>query len=215
MPNYLQLYQRYYELRMRRYENNPQYARTYAAEKAIYGAIAGCNTLEEFKTRLGNLNELAAIALVQDQYAIRLAHYESIQEPIKAGGCRSIIARAGACGSVQELVTMVNEVEQQTSLAVTAGSIAPFDDFGPLQRYEMWTAAEVPEKYKVRYRQYGAEEIDRMKQAYQRHTEAMRQYQPGWTFDFNRVHKPRHRRLLPYPDAVIEQHITQTKELLS
>ena len=75
MSNYLQDYKAYYQLRMKRFEGNPDYIKSFESEKAIYNAIASCNTLEEFKDKLGDLNEKNAIALIIDEYSIRLKHY--------------------------------------------------------------------------------------------------------------------------------------------
>ncbi len=88
MADYLEEYKTYHRLRMQRYQNNPEYKNSYESEKAIYEAIASCNTLEEFKDKLGNLNEKNALALIIDEYSIRLKHYEEIKEPIRVDGCK-------------------------------------------------------------------------------------------------------------------------------
>jgi hypothetical protein len=214
MPDYLEDYKAYYQLRMQRYEGNPDYPNSYQSEKAICEAIASCSVLEEFKEKLGNLNEKNAVALVLDQYAIRLRHYEAMKEPIRAEGCRRIIEKATTIDNAAALITMINEEENKTSLAVTADTIQPFPDFGYPERIEIWEEAEIPEKYRERYRQYAAEERENAGKAYVETEKAISHFKPGWTFDFNRITEERHRRLLPFPEEVINRNIDKIKAIL-
>ncbi len=215
MPNYLDDYKAYYLLRMQRYEGNPDYPNSYRSEKAIYDAIASCKTLEEFKDKLGNLNEKNASALVIDEYTIRLKYYEEIKEPIRAEGCKRIIEKAKGISNVTELITMINEEENKTSLAITADNINPFNDPGYLERMEVWAAADVPEKYKSRYLQYAEEEKKNLRNAYSEMEKNLCNWQPGWKFDFSRIHEERHRRLIPLPDDVVNEQIQTTKTILN
>ncbi|MGB3008189.1 MAG: hypothetical protein WBC06_16870 [Chitinophagaceae bacterium] len=214
MPNYLQDYKAYYQLRMKRFEGNPDYIKSFESEKAIYEVIASCNTLEEFKDKLGDLNEKNAIALIIDEYSIRLKHYEEIKEKIRAEGCKRIIEKTKNINTVTELMTMVSEEENKTSLEITADTINPFNDFGFLERMQVWEEAEVPEKYKSRYRQYADEEKKRLKEAYAAEEKNLNDWQPGWKFNFELIQEERHRRLLPYPDEVINKNIHTIKSLL-
>ncbi len=214
MNNYLKDYQDYYRLRMQRYEGNAEYANSYQSEKAIYEAIASCTTLDEFKDKLGNLNEKNAIALVLDQYNIQLKHYTGMNEPIKADGCKRFLEKASTTSNVQELITMINEEENKTSLAVTADTIQPFPDLGYIERSTIWAEAEVPEKYKQRYAQYAVEEKEHMQAAYTETTRQLNNWQPGWSFSFERILEERHRRLLPVPDDVLRDYIETTKTML-
>ena len=213
MPNYPDDYKSYYKLRMQRYEGNPDYPNSYQSEKAIYDAIASCKMLEEFKDKLGKLNEKNASALIMDEYTIRLRHYEEIKEPIRADGCKRIIEKAKAIDHVSALITMVNEEENKTSLAITADTISPFNDLGYMERIEIWEAADVPDKYKKHYQKNEEEEKQNLRSSYAETEKAIRNWQPGWAFDFTRIHEIRHRRLLPIPDNVINQYIQTTKEI--
>jgi len=199
---------------MKRYEGNEDYPNSFQSEKAIYEAIASCSVLEEFKDKLGNLNGRNAVALVLDQYAIRLRHYEAIKEPIRAAGCRRILEKAKAIEDAASLITMINEEENKTSLAITADTINPFPDFGYTERIEIWEEAEVPARYKERYRQYAGEEQQNLRKAWAETEKAISNFQPGWTFDFARIPEERHRRLLPFPDEVINRNIDTIKAIL-
>ncbi len=213
MSDYLEEYKAYYQLRMLRYEGNPDYPNSYQSEKAIYSVIASCTRLEEFKDKLGNLNDKNASALLIDQYNIRLRHYEKIKEPIRAEGCKRIIEKAAAIDNVSELITMVNEEENKTSLKITADTINPFNETGYLERMDIWATADVPGKYKDRFRQYAEEEKKNLIKAYAEIEKAISNWQPGWKFDYNRIKEERHRRLLPFPDEVIDKSIQIIKEI--
>ncbi len=213
MPNYLEDYKTYYRLRMQRYENNPDYKNSYESEKAIYEAIASCNVLEEFKNKPGNLNEKNAVALIVDEYNIRLKHYNEIKEPIRAEGCIRIIEKAKTIDKVAELITMVGEEENKTMLAITADSISPFDDAGYLERIELGEKAEVPDKYKASYLQYANEEKQNLVNTYNNTEKNLNNWEPGWKFNFDRIWEERHRRLLPFPDATIQDNILKIKNI--
>lgn len=214
MSNHLEGYKKYYQLRMQRYENRPEYSRSYVAEKAIYEAIASCNTIDEFKDKLGNLNEKNATALAMDEYEIRLEHYESMNETVKANGCRRILEKIKDIADVQQLMTIINEENNQLNLDITADSIYPFPETGWLERYEMWKDAEVPGKFRKQYDEYAEEERSGLKQAWQMATQEIQNFQPGWTFDFERILEERHLRLLPVPVGIVREQIAFTKKLL-
>ncbi|HWR33096.1 MAG TPA: hypothetical protein VN451_06205 [Chitinophagaceae bacterium] len=213
MPNFLEDYKTYYQLRMQRYEGNPDYTNSYQSEKAIYEAVASCMALEEFKDKLGNLNEKNASALIIDEYNIRLRHYNEIKEPIRAEGCKRIIEKAKEIDNVSALITMINEEENKTNLAITADTISPFNDCGYLERMQIWETADVPEKYKSRYRQYAEEEKMNLRNAYAETEKNLNNWQPGWKFDFTRIYEERHRRVLPFSDEVINEQINTTKTI--
>lgn len=215
MADYLQDYKAYYQLRVQRYEGNPDYPNSYQSEKAIYEAIASCKVLDEFKEKIGNLNENNASALIMDEYAIRLRHYEEVKESIRADGCKRIIEKTKEIDNVSELITMINEEENKTNLAITADSISPFNDTGYLERIEIWTDADVPEKYKSRYHQYAEEEKKNLRNAYAETEKNLNNWQPGWKFDFTKILEERHRRLLPFSDHVINEQIQTTKTILN
>ncbi len=213
MSDYLEDYKAYYQLRMLRYEGNPDYPNSYQSEKAIYTAIASCTALEEFKDKLGNLNDKNAAALLIDEYTIRLRHYEEIKEPIKAEGCKRIMENAATIDNVADLITMVNEEENKTSIEITADTINPFNETGYLERMEVWATADVPDKYKSRYRQYAEQEKKNLINAFTEIEKAIHNWQPGWVFDFSRIQEERHRRLLPFPNEVIDKSIQTIKEI--
>ena len=214
MSTFLEDYKTYYRLRMQRYENNPDYPESYKSEKAIYDVIASCATLEEFKNKLGDLNEKNAIALVIDQYNLRLRHYVEMNEPIKASSCKLVIDSAASMKNVTELITMVNEEANKLNLAVTADTIMPFNDPGSLERIAIWEQADVPEKYKPNYRKYAEEEKRNLQKQYRDTENNMSNWLPGWKFDFSRILEGRHRRLIPFPDETIKKYIQQTKAIL-
>ncbi|MBK8953284.1 MAG: hypothetical protein IPM85_14440 [Chitinophagaceae bacterium] len=215
MTSYLQDYKQYYLLRMKRYEGNPVYSESYFSEKAIYDAVSSCSTLEEFRQKLGDLNEKNAIALIIDEYTIRQTYYLEMNDPIRAEGCSRIINTAKNSSNVTELITLVSEEENKTSLALTADTIYPFTDSGYLERITVWMEADVPDRYKAQYHKYAEEEKVNLRKAYAETEKEIGNWQPGWKFNFDRINEVRHRRLLPFPDGVTAAYIAATKQILT
>jgi len=215
MINYLEAYKQYYFLRMQQYEGNADYANTYAAEKALYDAINSCTVLEEFKDKIGNNNDLVAIARVQDEQNIRLKHYEAINETVKAESCRRILEKTKQVSNVTDLLTMVNEEQNVANIAITTDTIHPFDDFLYLENVEIWEQAEIPAAYKEKYAAYAKDEKISIKNSYAAIEKEMNNWQPGWKFNFTKIDEERHRRLLPYPKEVIAAQKEITQQILN
>lgn len=214
MKDYLKLYQEYYRLRMLRYEGNHDYTNSCNCEKEIYEAIKSCQSLDEFKTKLGNLNGKNAVALVIDQYTIRYRFYAEMGETAKAGCCKRITEKAKTISNVTDLMTMVNEEEHQLMLSLTADTIHPFEDFVNLENMEIWQDAEVPEKYKSQYKELAEKEKESIKEKFQRQKEAVRNMVPGWNFSLELINEFRHRRLLPYSDETVLRNKLLTEQIL-
>src|SRR5688572_8393116 len=128
MANYLQDYKDYYRVRADRYAHDADYNETYAAEKKLFDAIDSCAELAEFKGKLGNLNELCAVALTRDEYKIRKNHYNDIKEIIRAKGPERIIEKAAGINEVNSLITMVGEEENKNMIEISMDDTSFFMD---------------------------------------------------------------------------------------
>lgn len=219
MTDYLKAYQKYYRARMQRYEGPdgrplPGREHSHASERALYEAIAGCKTLGDFRTAVADLPDKNAIALVKDQQKLRLAHYEALQEDVRALGPRRILERADSCADVNALITMVGEEENKNSIEISCDSIAPFDDLRLLEELEAAESADVPGAYKNENAAWAEQTRARIRAEYSDAEANLQRCQPDWKFDFERIRAPRHRRLLPIPDAELERCIATTRKIL-
>ena len=213
MRDYLKEYQQYYLVRMKRYENLPDYPESYQSEKAIYDAIASCNELGEFRERLGNLNHRNAVALTRDQYRIRHRYYMEMEYEVHAKGTENVIEKVKDLQDVHDLITTVTNEENANSLAITADTISPFDEWMMLERAEMYEKADVPSSYKSAYKKYEENAKASIREMFNSKEHEMRKFVPGWKLNFDLVFKSRFRRKLPYPDEIIHERISQVKRI--
>jgi hypothetical protein len=216
MPDYLKEYVDYYRVRMNRYEHDADYHHSYNSEKAIYEAIAGCAELKDFKERLGNLNELNAVALTKDEYKIRHTHYLEIKEIIRAKGPERILARVDEYTEVFNMITMIGEEENKNMLEISMDDVSLLRDaWFLLDQIEIYETAEVPSTYKSKRQQRANEIKADLVQRNKDFTAEMRNWQPDWAFNPDLVWEERHRRLFPYSDEHMREKINQYKTVLT
>lgn len=214
MHDYLLDYKDYYHLRMTRYEGNPDYPFSFESEKAIYDAMISCKELGEFREKLGNLNELNAVAQTRDQYAMRLRHYQKLKEFVRAKGPERILEKAPSQTNVTDLMTMVMNEESRNMLEITLDDIGfyktAFDSCDRLERYEN---ANVPSGYRSEYKHYAEEERGRIRESLTDFENNFDAYQPGYRFNFDLFWEERHRRLFPFSDEVLLDRIEKVRTI--
>lgn len=208
----------YYEARMKRYENNPNYPFSYQSEKAMYEAIASCEKLEEFKDKMmaGNLNVKNAIALAQDQATTRKAHYEVLKEIIRQKGQEEILNRVEEAQTDIDLANLLAEIEQKNSLEIAIDEFLSsfYGNFKLLEDLEVYKNAEVPAEWKSE-RQMGIERDSKaIKESIESDEENAQSWQQGWQYKFEQLWEERHRRKIPVPDTVLEKRIAEVKAIL-
>ncbi|HAA00481.1 MAG TPA: hypothetical protein PK637_10940 [Flavobacteriales bacterium] len=209
MTDYLKEYQEYYRVRMQRYENDPEYTDSYQSEKAIYEAIAGVNEMEGFRERLGNLNELNAVAYTRDKQRMYLRHFESMQETVRAQTPKRIMDKAPSYEKVMDLIEMINNEEAKGMLEITADSVSPFDNWILLEYIELYSKADVPEQYKSTYKKY-IDDYTKDQRERLAHSEGeIGKFVPGWKFKKDLPTEFRHRRKFPVNDAAFEARLKQ------
>lgn len=214
MSDFLNDYKVYYVSRAKRYAGNPDYHYSAIAEANLSEAMQGCSVLDEFRSRLGNLNHLCAVALVKDKCNIRMNYYLSIAKPIHADGEKRIFNKADNYSNVSDLITMIGDEENKTMIAIALDDVSAFvDAWQSLEQAECYEKAVVPDKWK--------EDIDgiikdlkkSIKERLKSHEAEMVKWKKGWKQNTDIIHEPRHRRLLPYPDTELEFRLAQYKSI--
>lgn len=215
MHDYHQEYKEYYQLRMQRYEGNPDFPHSYQSEKAIYEAIASCKELGEFREKLGNKNELNAIAFTKDREGLRAKHYLSLQEVVRARGPQRIVARADSCNGLNELFLMVGEEDNKNMIEIALDNTYFFRDaFAACARIEVYEQAEVPSGYRSSYRSRVEKEKADLRSALEDHEHSLQAWDPNYRVNLELIWEPRHRRLLPFPDEVLRRRLEMIRSIL-
>lgn len=209
MSQLLDEYKAYYAARAQRYAGNPAYRHSHAAESALSEAMQSCNALEEFKDKIGDLNERAAIALIKDEHLQEQAHFDRHQEPIRKQVADKVLSQADAWSNVTEAITAVQEITQAASLQISADEahrdfLHAWDQLDDLRAYQN---AEVPEEYKGDMAR-SADEIRRSVADRAHRTEAdMQKFVPDFRLQSERMNEARHRRLVPYADSDMQDQL--------
>ncbi len=151
MSNLLEEYKAYYKVRAEKYANNPKYINTYQAEKDLSDAMQSCQTLEEFKDKIGNKNEMCAIALVKDESKIEYDFYNKYNEKIRQLSSQRILSKIDDFNNSQDLTTFVVEEINKNSIeiAMDEANTQLLLDWHLLENYEIYQKAVVPDNYKA------------------------------------------------------------------
>ena len=217
MDNLLEEYKAYYALRAERFANNPNYKFSYEAEKNLSNAMQSCSTLEEFKSKMGNLNELCAIALVKDESIIEKDFYEKHQEIIRKLAPEKILAEADNFDNVMDLISMVTEKINKNSIEISmdeANRQLMYDwDF--LDNIEIYENAVVPDKYKQSMLDIAQEDREAAIKNVKDLEDNNQSWETGWRLNPDIILEHRHRRLLPYKDEHIKEQLAKYKSIIN
>ena len=217
MDNLLEEYKAYYAARAERFADNPNYKFSYEAEKNLSEAMQSCSTLEEFKEKVGNLNELCAIALVKDEAIIEKNFYEKHQEFIRKLAPERIFAKADNYDNVMDLISMVTEETNKNSIEISMDEAHRqlLYDWKLLDNIEVYENAEVPEKYKkemLETAQESREAIIRNVTDIEKNNES---WQAGWRLTPDLITEHRHQRLFPYNDNDLQEQLAKYKSIIN
>ena len=215
--NYLHAYKDYYRVRAERFANNPNYIFSYEAESNLSNAMQSCNELIEFKDKMGNLNELCAIALIKDEHIMEQAFYEKHQETVRVLAAKRILEKVETCTDTTELTTLVLEEMNKNSLEIVMDEFQrEFQgDWFLMDNIEVYENAVVPSGYKADF-QSSADEIKAgiIKGNNETELEA-RKFQPDFIMKPALNLEHRHRRLIPYSDEHLEEQLANYKSLVN
>ncbi len=208
----------YYKARMKRWENSNTYPHSYESEKAIYELVASCSSMEDLQNKADQFRALTvqnAIALVKDQEIFRKQVYEDCKEFIRAKGPAAVLEKIEEMRSDMELVEMVNRVHQKNSIEITVDQLVSFfySDFVAMENIEVYQQASIPEEWKKESEGYAQDAMESGKKLWQEtQLPEARNWQPGWTLNYDLLQEERHRRLIPINDIELEKKIALHKK---
>ncbi len=212
----LQEYKDYYATRAQRFGGNPSYQHSYHAESQLCQAMQSCAELEEFKGKLGNLNELCAVALVKDEHLLEQAHFHKHQEWVRRQAADQILARADGCTNVSDLITMVQEVSQTVSTDISADEAhREFQHaWKRLDEAEIYANAEVPDEYRADFQKSAQDAREEVAKDVVALEQELHKLKPEWRMTPEVVTEYRHRRLLPYSDQHIFERLAEYRAIV-
>ncbi|EPG76080.1 hypothetical protein LEP1GSC058_0308 [Leptospira fainei serovar Hurstbridge str. BUT 6] len=214
-------YAAYYNARMRRFEGNPLYSRSFIAEKRMSDAIAGCSKLEDFRLIVEKEHPevQCAIALVKDQETARLAHFKRTEEPIRAISSERILKEIDEAKSAMDVPTIISKIDQEVSILITVDNFISgfYFDFTAIENLIVAEAIkdEVPKEWYQEVTDSIAEQIKDHAELFRKTTlPNNRNYKPDWNYDYGLIWEIRHRRNIPFPDDVVKRRIEDHKRLI-
>ncbi|MFH2095985.1 MAG: hypothetical protein ABIJ16_09790 [Bacteroidota bacterium] len=215
--NLLQEYKEYYATRAEKYAGNPNYRFSYEAEKRLSDAMQSCSVLEEFRDKIGDLNEKCAIALVKDENIMEKAHFEKHKEFIRAKGPERILEKADQCKEVMDLVGMVTEELNRNSIEISMDESHRqlVYDWFLVDEIEIYENAVVPDKYKQSMMESAAQNRKSLQSGIERLEKNNHEWQAGWRINPDLVMEYRHKRLLPYKDEHILEQTAKYKSIIN
>lgn len=215
MSDLLQDYKEYYAVRAGRYAENPNYRNSFEAEKNLSEAMQSCSELGEFKDRLGNLNQLCAIALTKDKNLMEKAVCEELKEPIRAAIPERILEKADQYTEVFDLINMVNEENTRGMREISLDEANRIFNYCwmMLDRIETYSQAVVPAAYQADMQNSAKYYADRIREIIKETEEQMRLLDPAWKHNPDIIKEYRHRRLLPYRDEHIDEQLSKYKTI--
>ncbi len=209
----LEEYKAYYKSRADRYANNPDYKFSYEAEMNLSEAMQSCNTLEEFKDKIGDLNEKCAIALVKDEYLIEKNFYEKFQETYRIKSSLNILAKIEACKTSLDIAQMVVEETNKTIIEISMDEAHRqfYRDWDLIDSVIAYENAVVPDKYKDSMQKSVKEIVESIKKNVESIEKNNESWQSGWKIIPDKNMEYRHFRLIPYSEENTKTQLDKYK----
>ncbi len=211
----LEEYKDYYRVKAERYADNPNYKHSYEAEMKVSDAMQSCSVLEEFKDKLGNLNEKCANAIIKDQYIMRRDFYEEMQEHVRILGPERILEKVDEIETSLDIAQMVVEESNKNSIEISMDESTLLSEWNLLDSIEVYGNAEVPSKYKS----YMQEIVDDTKKSLIRNVEGLEEnnapWQEGWRLNPELIWEHRHFRLSPYKREDMEEQLQKYRSIIN
>ncbi len=109
------------------------------------------------------------------------------------------------------LASLTGGAEQRAGQAVTADELTRLwtMSLAALENIEVWRTARVPGRWRGELDGYVADAEKAERAAWAGVTADAEQHQPGWRLKDAVAREPRHRRLVPMPDAAFERRLAQ------
>ena len=215
--NLLEEYKAYYATRAEKYAGNPNFPNYYAAEKRLSDAMQSCSVMEEFKDRIGDLNERCASALTKDQYILEQKHFEKHKEIIRALLSKRILEKVDSINNVNDLITMVTEESNKNMIEISLDEANRFfvSDWEYVDIAEVYANAVVPDKYKADMQRWATDVRKSISEGAKSMETQMDAFQKGWKLNPDVITEYRHRRLLPFTDEQIREQLERFKKIIN
>ncbi|NLH50471.1 MAG: hypothetical protein GX444_17990 [Myxococcales bacterium] len=215
-----QEYLEYYRVRLQKFEGNPLFPRSEAAERAMFEAIRDAVDLAAFGKRvLGeHLHVNCAVAYVYDTSKAWADLYLSIKEPVRAKPFQEILAALDAkeFTDVNELNSMASDIQTRWNIPISMDELLR-NTFWPgwtvLENLEVWAAAEVPAAWRAERDGWIAEQNLEGKKLWRENTLAeARKFDPNYCPNWDLLWEERHRRLIPVADEHLRRRIAEYRQ---
>ncbi|MGA2298334.1 MAG: hypothetical protein ABSG15_12370, partial [FCB group bacterium] len=195
--------------------DNPNYRNSYEAEKNLRDAFLSCNEMEEFRTKIGNLNHKCANALTKDKYLMEQAFYNDLKEIVRVHASNRILEKVDTFDNVMDLITMVNEEENKCMIEITMDEAnRQFHyDWGLIDNVEIYESAVVPDEYKQDMMEAANSNKESIKENVARLEENNSHWQENWKLTPDIITEHHHRRLLPYKDEHVAEQLKKYKSI--
>lgn len=213
-----QEYLEYYRVRMEKYRNEPIFANSFAAEKAICDALESSASLEEFKEKMeqGQLALNNARAQVYDKETARKKMYDELAEKVRVRAPERILDILGTATSDMDLISKVNKIETDTNIEISIDLFTSvfYSDFLMMENLEVWENADIPSEWKKEFDDWARERVEEDRKVWkEQYIRRAREWKPDWEFNVDLIWEDRHRRVIPVPDEIITKRIAQFKKL--
>jgi hypothetical protein len=204
----------YFRILVARYQDNPLYPTVASVTWQTMDVIDDAADVDAFKHTIWTSTLLVehAKALIRDHETQRGAIHAELDEPVKAYGSRTILGGLDAIVDLPSLNEMVAGVRSQVGRALELDAFVDQvgADFAALEEIEVLETAEVPERWRAELdAEAAALVVEGTRQWYQEVMAAARAVWDGWSLDEREVWAARHRRRIPFPDAVVERRLGQ------
>jgi hypothetical protein len=215
--NLFEEYKEYYRVRAERYADNPNYRNSYEAEKNLRDAFLSCSVMEEFKTKIGNLNQKCAMALTKDKYLMEQSFFNELQETVRVNAAKKILEKVDHFENVSELMTSVNEIENKNNIDISMDEAnRQFHyDWGLVDNVEIYENAVVPDEYKKDMKDSAESWRTSIRENVTRIEENNSHWQAGWKLTPDIIFEHRHRELLPYKDEHVAEQLKKYKSIIN
>ena len=217
MTDLLAEYKAYYRTRANRYAQDPDYQHTFEAENKLAEAMESCQELEAFRNKVGNLNELCAIALVKDDAKLEYKLYTELKENIRKLGPERILDKADQCSTAQEIITLVQEELNKNSVEIAMDELVreAFHDWSGLEYIDELENAIVPNHRKAENQKQADKKKVKMKANIEELEDRLKEWEENWKVNLDLIWEERHFRLLPYPKEAIEKRFREMRAIIN
>jgi hypothetical protein len=171
--------------------------------------------MEEFRTKIGNLNHKCANALTKDKYLMEQAFYNDLKEIVRVHASNRILEKVDTFDNVMDLITMVNEEENKCMIEITMDEAnRQFHyDWGLIDNVEIYESAVVPDEYKQDMMEAANSNKESIKENVARLEENNSHWQENWKLTPDIITEHHHRRLLPYKDEHVAEQLKKYKSI--